>query len=1026
MRTIILVISLFIISFFPAVCNDIFYTRTNEELKYLKLIDSNQYIYQVDLTKDRSKLIAYCYKSYKDSVDFSFHLFDLRLNKILRTTKYSVRSHLIAGSLANGFYNDNKYCLFSFNEENGSIRLITDPKNYNPKPSVFVRTTLIDTNNTIKIDSLNNIFGCNMAEGQLTLSYTINDLYTLEDNNKKLIRYTSGCHYRNMDDQLSNSHYSLVFDEQNVIKTKFYPITSFMQEDGKYFSYTYRIASFNSKEYSDLTYSTFFNSSNKDSKDLLLLEKNIIFIDSNNAYFIWDNNYYSYNIKDKSNVMISKNLINSSINYSPLNYKMIIDSNKQFFSQLQYKFGKLYTINYHIRFPNFSYESTLLDSINLSLPIYNRYNHAEFNLSFSKNDIIYLNSIKPYDSPFVTYSDYSSTISARDTFKINYYSNKTLTNSVLLVNGKAYNTNITKIEWTGNEGSYTFTHRYSFDRINFFENYFYVKVLKKLKADFALDRDKGNSPLKIVVTDLCKGDYTSKVFYLNDVKLDSINIKTLSINGAGEYIFKVVISNEFETDSLSQLIYITSSSSNNYLTLNSSFKNPSNIMLGRGNDILFYSDTTIKVYFTYLKYTKEKFWFLTNDSMYTRTITLNILNNGKIINFPHNYNNACENSETYRTNISFDFNSYYISHNNCRYINYLINDNNIDSNLILLKKDNRSVIEFTRIPFESIKYYPSFSRKNTLFTEIPINLYTLSTGIVTNNQLSPGWDSLTFPKSILLNKDTVKSIYDKYFNHLTTNSDFTQSKDNFILWDRNRFVNYIVATKSLDTLTKFTPNDSQLSLIGCSKDYVFAMTTLNNSSFVNSIKLNTSSTISMPLPSYYKGKAIATSKGNLILYGDSSEVPCYHVYDPTLKLFSKNIIDVDGSKATIEDIQEQKNGDFKFLLRIIPEIKINSLNTIPSRGITLYRETLKISEPIMSNISVLEEFIQIKIAPNPASNSIEINGYFDKYELLDLTGSTLQNGLYAQLIDISNLNKGIYLLKLIKDNNFKIIKLIKE
>jgi ligand-binding sensor domain-containing protein len=66
---------------------------------------------------------------------------------------------------------------------------------------------------------------------------------------------------------------------------------------------------------------------------------------------------------------------------------------------------------------------------------------------------------------------------------------------------------------------------------------------------------------------------------------------------------------------------------------------------------------------------------------------------------------------------------------------------------------------------------------------------------------------------------------------------------------------------------------------------------------------------------------------------------------------------------------------------------------------------------------------EITLFPNPSENYIKIENsrqiIISKYEIIDITGKTVQNGLYSSnQIYISNLSNGVYFIKLYTDNTF--------
>ena len=66
---------------------------------------------------------------------------------------------------------------------------------------------------------------------------------------------------------------------------------------------------------------------------------------------------------------------------------------------------------------------------------------------------------------------------------------------------------------------------------------------------------------------------------------------------------------------------------------------------------------------------------------------------------------------------------------------------------------------------------------------------------------------------------------------------------------------------------------------------------------------------------------------------------------------------------------------------------------------------------------------KLQVSPNPFSDSIIIRGIFVSYILYDVSGKVLLIG-DKSVINTSNLNKGVYLLKIILENGENITKKI--
>nr|WP_299246979.1 T9SS type A sorting domain-containing protein [uncultured Aquimarina sp.] len=72
----------------------------------------------------------------------------------------------------------------------------------------------------------------------------------------------------------------------------------------------------------------------------------------------------------------------------------------------------------------------------------------------------------------------------------------------------------------------------------------------------------------------------------------------------------------------------------------------------------------------------------------------------------------------------------------------------------------------------------------------------------------------------------------------------------------------------------------------------------------------------------------------------------------------------------------------------------------------------------------------LKIYPNPVFGEVlEVFLNMDKtasYEIISITGQLISTGNVTKTIDVSNLNPGVYLLKVFNDNNQITKRLIKK
>ena len=81
-----------------------------------------------------------------------------------------------------------------------------------------------------------------------------------------------------------------------------------------------------------------------------------------------------------------------------------------------------------------------------------------------------------------------------------------------------------------------------------------------------------------------------------------------------------------------------------------------------------------------------------------------------------------------------------------------------------------------------------------------------------------------------------------------------------------------------------------------------------------------------------------------------------------------------------------------------------------SRDCRNWKETSTQNENVFGNDNINQPII---INPNPATDKSEINGFIGKdYEIYTLYGLKIQEGKLNKIIDIENLTRGIYFLKI--------------
>lgn len=70
--------------------------------------------------------------------------------------------------------------------------------------------------------------------------------------------------------------------------------------------------------------------------------------------------------------------------------------------------------------------------------------------------------------------------------------------------------------------------------------------------------------------------------------------------------------------------------------------------------------------------------------------------------------------------------------------------------------------------------------------------------------------------------------------------------------------------------------------------------------------------------------------------------------------------------------------------------------------------------------------LQIAVFPNPVENILYVNGEYQSVELVDITGKAIAQYRNQSGIDVSNLAKGIYLIKIETDNGSVVKKIVKR
>jgi hypothetical protein len=107
---------------------------------------------------------------------------------------------------------------------------------------------------------------------------------------------------------------------------------------------------------------------------------------------------------------------------------------------------------------------------------------------------------------------------------------------------------------------------------------------------------------------------------------------------------------------------------------------------------------------------------------------------------------------------------------------------------------------------------------------------------------------------------------------------------------------------------------------------------------------------------------------------------------------------------------------------------------------TAYLPRLKNNVPVFQSTPCMDSVYQHKVSiepiekskaiiyPNPAKEQLTINNFSGKIELFDIAGSFIfyKSINHSQTLDIENLSKGIYYLKLSNDKGSEVIKVLKQ
>lgn len=93
---------------------------------------------------------------------------------------------------------------------------------------------------------------------------------------------------------------------------------------------------------------------------------------------------------------------------------------------------------------------------------------------------------------------------------------------------------------------------------------------------------------------------------------------------------------------------------------------------------------------------------------------------------------------------------------------------------------------------------------------------------------------------------------------------------------------------------------------------------------------------------------------------------------------------------------------------------------------------MQISSKTKSDIAVINKIEQINswtVVPNPATNEISlggIEGVIENIQIIDMTGKTLMELTELTIIDLSAMNSGAYIVRVVVDGKVQQMKFIKD
>lgn len=109
---------------------------------------------------------------------------------------------------------------------------------------------------------------------------------------------------------------------------------------------------------------------------------------------------------------------------------------------------------------------------------------------------------------------------------------------------------------------------------------------------------------------------------------------------------------------------------------------------------------------------------------------------------------------------------------------------------------------------------------------------------------------------------------------------------------------------------------------------------------------------------------------------------------------------------------------------VIDDVLIYDVVLTEEEIIDLYTMECSAENQVITSIETSQEELS-SIYPNPASESLTINGDWDNYTILDMTGSAVDSGdLISNVVGVTDLESGMYIIELMKDENLKVQRVI--